>query len=325
MKKNKPTEQTRTRNDLLESGELEKTITVTVMVVDDQDSIRRALAKRLEKHDLESLQAESGAEALDCLEENDVDLVLLDIGMPEMDGFETLDTLRDDFDISELPVIMLTGREDEEDVLKALEMGANDYVTKSTDFRIALARIKTQLRFKTAMDRIVEISRIDELTELLNRRAFYERLEDEHERFKRTNQPYSLVMMDIDHFKEVNDTYGHSAGDRILRGFSERLRSHTRKVDILGRFGGEEFILLLPETDHEGAQNLAEKLRETIAEAPFSLDGQTVNITASFGVTTQGSSDPLSYEELIKATDEAMYDAKADGRNCVKARTAPEA
>lgn len=303
-----------------EAGLLGEETRATVLVVDDQSSIRRALARRLDDQDLNSLEAASGSEALECVRDEDVDLVLLDIGMPDMDGYDVLESLREDFELSELPIIMLTGREEEGDVLKALELGASDYVTKDTDFQIAMARIRTQLQFKQAMDRIVEVSRMDELTGLPNRRAFYEHLEDEQGRFERKDQVYSLVMMDIDHFKDVNDTHGHSAGDRVLQEFADRLQSTVRGMDVLGRFGGEEFILLLPETGYEGAQTLAEKLREVIAERPFDLEDQEVGITASFGVTAQTSESPREHEELIKEADQAMYEAKTSGRNCVKGK-----
>lgn len=292
--------------------------TPTVMVLDDQARIRKAFAKRLEARGLNCVQKGSGEEALAYLDDGEVDLLLLDIKMPGMNGFEVLETLRVEYDLSELPAVMLTRREDEGDILRALKLGANDYVTKKTDFKITLARIQTQLRLKFATDRVVKLSRTDELTGLLNSRAFYERLGEEHERFKRAKSPYSLLMLDIDHFKEVNDTFGHLAGDQVLRGVAYRIESTVREVDIPCRFGGEEFVVLLPETDHEGAKNLAERLCRRIAERPFSFDEEHQTITASLGVATQEPGNFMPYEELLDRADKAMYRAKRAGRNCVR-------
>lgn len=290
----------------------------TILVVDDQDMLREAFSQRLDKHGFQTQVVKSGEDALRRIRDDlSIDLVLLDIELPGVDGFEVLRSIRKKYGPTQLPIIMVTSRRSEEDILQALDLGANDYVNKETDFAITRARIQSQLRIKSAVDRIVEISQTDPLTSLLNRRAFYERLADEQSRCDRTKEPFGILLLDIDHFKKVNDNLGHQAGDTILEELASRLTENTRSIDIIARFGGEEFILLLPGNNREETYQVAEKLRQHVADEPFQTKQKEVDVTISVGWAAQTPGDPLATDDLIKQADDALYEAKETGRNRV--------
>ncbi len=312
-----PTEPTRLADHPSEQT-LREPLGATILIVEDQRMIRQAFGQQLDTRGYTSHEAESGERALEQVDAHDVDLVLLDIDLPGIDGFEVLETLREESELSELPVVMLTGNDCERDVLRALELGANDYVTKDTDFQIALARMQTQLRLHDARERLLESARTDVLTGLMNRRAFFERVAEEHERFERSESPYGLMMLDIDHFKKLNDTYGHPEGDRVLRTFARRLERTLRAVDVVARFGGEEFIVLLPESDGEAARTAGERVRQTIAGERFSLETTEVEVTVSVGIAAQSPESPVTPDDLLHRADRAMYRAKRDGRDRVR-------
>lgn len=297
----------------------------TILIVDQQRMVEHGFGEKLREHNCAVREAESGEDALLEVDREDVDLVVLDAELPDMNGFEVLETLREDFRLNELPVVMLTDTHDEKDVVQALQLGANDCLTKDTPFPIALARMRTQLRLRQARMQLVEMVHTDALTGVMNRRAFFEQVQQEHERFERTGSPYALLMLDIDHFKALNDAHGHVSGDRVLRAFSQRLESETRSIDRVARVGGEEFALLLPDTPYQKACAAAERIRTFVTVEPFVLEdddrsGETedVRITVSIGAAAQVPDAAVPGEQLMERADRALYEAKRDGRNCVR-------
>ncbi len=298
-----------------------------LLVVDDNPENRELLARRLSREGYTVETAESGRAALELIGLKRFELILLDLMMPEMNGIEVLGAVRQRFSHTELPVIMVTAKSASEDVVQALECGANDYVTKPIDFPVVRARISTQLSLRrltreleVANEKLHRFSYMDGLTEIPNRRHFDEYLEREWVRAARTRQPLSLVIIDVDHFKPFNDNYGHEAGDRVLKQVAGALTGGLmRGGDLVARYGGEEFVAVLPQTTAQGAVELAELLRARVAglKIPHAHSSSAPYVTASFGVCSlvPGSGDDK--ERLLKGADNALYHAKGLTRNCV--------
>ncbi len=289
----------------------------SILVAEDNHVTREVLQRRLGERGYTVHLAEDGEAALRAVKTQQVDLVLLDLMMPHMDGLAMLKAVREEHPASELPVVVLTVKEGSEDVVEALRLGANDYVTKTVDFSVILARIETQLSLRRMMAKVRELSIRDPLTGLYNRRGFYELAEKEEAKAQRYGQPLQAMMIDIDNFKQVNDTYGHKVGDRVLVETSRRCREAMRSGDVLGRWGGEEFAALLPGVGVEGAIKTAERLRQLTAASPVETSGGPVSVTLSVGVASfDGSCANLS--DLLGHVDQALYAAKRGGRNRVE-------
>ena len=254
--------------------------------------------------------------ALQWCETCEPDLILLDFVMPQMDGAETLARLRQIRHITDIPVIMVTAIEDRESRLKALEAGANDFVTKPFDELELLARSRSMLKLRAAMLEQRRLATVDELTGLPNRRHFMARLVSEAQRALRCHgDRLSMIMMDVDHFKHVNDTYGHLVGDYALKKAAEICSSTISRVDMLGRMGGEEFAVIMPETGLSQAQLGAERMRRAVETTPIRIGGALFNITISLGVAEiRDGDDP---DRLRARADAALYLAKQMGRNRV--------
>lgn len=305
-----------------------------LLIVDDSASIRKSLHDILEKAKIFSMifEADNGAKALDLLIKEKIDFVISDVMMPTLDGFKLLSVIRSQPRYRDLPVIFLTGQKDSFDKIKGLEIGANDYITKPFDAGELLARVNNLIRMKDLKDEIEEknkqleiinkkleeLSVTDALTGIYNRRYFFERLNSEFSRSKRYNICISLLMLDLDHFKRVNDTYGHQKGDDVLRKTSEILKQNCRVHDIVARFGGEEFIMLLCQTDPEGAFIVAERTRKDIEEHQFALHGGTsFKTTISIGISSYPDIKINNINDLIRIADASLYEAKKQGRNKV--------
>ena len=286
-----------------------------VLIVDDSaDAIAIARA-RLQNEGLELLSATSGQEGLDAARRESPDLILLDVDMPDLSGFDVCRTLKADPELCMIPIIFLSGSGGHDEKIIGLDLGAVDYVTKPFDAFELRARVRAALRTKRLQDLLIRYSHIDPLTELYNRRALMERLQQEWERIQRHGGSLAFIMGDIDHFKRVNDRYGHSEGDRVLCTVAMAIVSQCRESDTPVRHGGEEFAILCPETDAEDAAKLAERCRAQIADARIQLGGSKVGVTVSFGVAdSNGAKSP---EEMIQAADDALYQAKQNGRNRV--------
>jgi diguanylate cyclase (GGDEF)-like protein len=305
---------------------------VVALVVDDSPVVRREVASILKAHRLFELvdEAADGAQALARLEQPPpVDLVLCDIVMPGIDGFKFLAAVRARPEWADIPVILLSGLEDPTETARGLDLGASDYLRKPFDPRELLARVRVQLKLK-ALQMELKLTNVhlealattDGLTGVWNRRAFMERVEHEWGRGSRYGRPFAFVMVDLDHFKAINDAHGHQVGDAVLRIVAARFLGGVRRnLDIIGRYGGEEFAVLLAETTIAGGVAAAERLRRTLSAAPFDAGGGVprLYVTASFGVSSTSGPAVTSVADLIAAADRALYRAKAEGRNRVVA------
>ena len=287
-----------------------------VLIVDDSpEAIAIAKARLAKEDNLTVLCAEGGRRGLEMLKAECPDLVLLDVDMPDISGFDLCRTIKSDPELCMIPVIFLTGSGGPEDKVRGLDLGAVDYISKPFDAFELRARVRAALRTKHFQDLLIEHAQIDPLTSLPNRRALQERMGQEWDRLMRHGGRLAFVMVDLDHFKRVNDTYGHSIGDRVLQKVARVLQGQCRKVDLPVRYGGEEFGIVVPEVTAHDAANLAERCRGEIEKIAVKVASGTVGITASFGVS---DSDGVgSTDTLIERADRALFQAKASGRNAV--------
>ncbi len=285
-----------------------------ILVVDDNAKNLQVIGNILKQYDFNLQFALSGPKVFDALLQTEADLILLDIKMPEMDGYEVCRRLNEMEEYTDIPVIFVTAaHKDEESIAKGFRAGAVDYITKPFFKDELVARIRTHLRLKKYQEYLRDLSRIDPLTRLFNRRAMIERIESEQRRSARNRSPYALVLADIDRFKSINDQYGHNCGDAVLTGAAAILKERVRKSDSICRWGGEEFLLLLPDTAADGAAVLAEDLRTAVESTPFSCEDQTLGATMTFGVATCQWDAPI--DDCIRRADAALYFGKTSGRN----------
>jgi len=285
-----------------------------ILVVDDNPDKLSLLEAALTLAGYKVTTATDGDEALASIESFQPDLVITDVMMPRMNGYELAQRIRANPITKFIPVIMQTaaGRRTE-DLRRASEVGALGYITDPTDLDLLLARTRTLLDFKAYLDVCEEAAFTDHLTGLANRRRFERQLEREVGRVQRYEHPFSLLMLDIDSFKNLNDSFGHDAGDEAIRRISKVLREGTRGIDLAARIGGEEFAVLLVETNREGGLEVAERLRASIKALEIPKAG---HITASFGVA-ECPNDAQTSREILKAADVALYEAKRNGRDQV--------
>lgn len=291
-----------------------------VLVIDDSDFIHKLVRMRLRREGLEVSSEYNGEKGIDRAVRDQPDLILLDIDLPDMDGFDVCQRLKEHPETRGIPVIFLTGTVTTEAKVRGLDLGAVDYVTKPFDEIELRARVRAALRTKRLQDLLEKQSFVDGLTGIWNRSYMDSRLESELKVATRYERQLSVVMADIDHFKKLNDAHGHLFGDIVLQGVSGALRGAARQTDIVCRFGGEEFVLLLTDTPMAGGIDVAERLRAAVESKIFEVCGETLSVTASFGVaTTDRIEGPLSVEALLSAADQALYRSKQNGRNCVHA------
>ncbi len=250
------------------------------------------------------------------------DLILLDVMMPDMNGYDVCRELKSHKQFRHIPIIFLTSMNNPESEAKGLELGAIDYIIKPFNPDIVEMRIKNHLELKRHRDILENLSSRDGLTGIANRRRFDEFFEQEWWRAKRKKTQLSLILMDIDHFKQYNDNYGHLAGDDCLKQIALTLDNQLKRpTDLVARYGGEEFVCILPDTDNKGALQIAKQFMKSISDLkiPHSYSNAADHVTISLGVATiTPSNSSLSKEELIKVADKNLYEAKANGRNQVK-------
>jgi len=290
----------------------------TLLVVDDEKMNLKVLTNILIS-EYTIFTASNGKNAIEKAKEYKPDLILLDIIMPEMDGFQTFSEIKKCDEIKNIPVIFVTGLSTTEDEEKGLAMDAVDYITKPFSSTIVKLRVRNQIQIINQMRTIERLSMMDQLTGIPNRRSFDERLQMEWRNSVREQWPISLLMIDIDKFKNVNDTYGHQQGDVVLKSIAKILPSLIRRpCDIAARWGGEEFVILLLNTPFEGAMGIAEKIRATVEETEIPYNGDSViKITVSIGVKTMIPARDDNINAFISNADKALYAAKAAGRNKV--------
>ena len=325
----------------------------TILLVDDDPANIQHVREGLASHGYRFREAHDGTEALRSLREVRPDLIIMDVEMPRLGGVEVCRIIKangGEGGFGFIPVILVTARQAAGKV-EGLELGADDYLVKPFDMLELSARVKSMLRLKALQDAVVEknreldnknreldkankelarkreellaLSRTDALTGLSNRRYFEERIQEEFARARRYRAPLSLVMLDIDYFKRINDTYGHPFGDEVLRAVAQVTRARLREVDMLARYGGEELIALLPETNPADALRACERVREAIEGLQLeyqATDGtkKEVRCTASLGLASIPSPTLQTPEDLMRAADECLYAAKGAGRNRVR-------
>jgi diguanylate cyclase (GGDEF)-like protein len=292
----------------------------TALLVDDEEVNIYALKIILEARGYRCMTASNGPDALRIASEALPDVVILDIHMPVMDGYEVCRRLKEDPRTRPIPVLFLTARHrDMEEVIRGLDIGANDFVTKPFNPEELLARVGVMVRVRTAEEMVRHASYTDELTQLYNRRFLQQRLEEEMHRASRYSQRLSCIMLDIDHFKQINDRHGHAAGDYVLQEVAAIMRRHIRKSDLAVRYGGEEFMLILFENEMNGSLRVAERVRADVESHDFAWRGAPLSLTISSGVAVYPAPGISMPDELIARADSALYKAKASGRNMVRA------
>ena len=290
----------------------------TLLIVDDEMSNLRVLTHILGS-DYTIYTAKSGENAMEKAVEYMPDLILLDIIMPEMDGYEVLAELKKMDAVKKIPVIFITGLDSTEDEERGLSLNAADYISKPFTPTIVKLRVRNQIQIINQLCTIERLSMIDQLTGIPNRRSFDERVNAEWKRAIREVTPISIMVIDVDKFKNYNDTYGHQQGDVALQSVANVFsRSLKPSSDFAARWGGEEFTVLLPNTPLDGALEIAENIRLNIEamEIPHD-DGSKSKVTASIGVTTRMPTQDSKVSAFISIADKALYDAKAAGRNRV--------
>ena len=285
-----------------------------LLVADDEPDARELLGEAL-RQEYDVLTASDGQEAVDVARAQRPDLVLLDLNMPRLDGFEVLEQLRADPSTTDVPVILVTARSDDAGKVPALDQGAVDYLQKPFSERELRARVERTLRLVRSQIALRELAQTDPLTGLANLRAFRARLDDEVKRARRYRTPLTCVMADLDQLKPINDELGHAAGDRAIAQVAAVIREELRETDFGARYGGDEFIVLLPHTAAEEGRVFAERVCARIRSTELLVGDRRLSLAASFGVACRpadaGDEPP---ESLVHAADTALYAAKRDGR-----------
>lgn len=309
-----------------------------LLLVDDDRAVIEQLRALLTPSGYTFVTARDGAGALAAVRDERPDLVLMDVEMPGLGGVQVVRILRANQGFGYVPIILMTARGAAGKV-EGLELGADDFLVKPVEPLELAARVKSMLRLKALQDELIarndeldrtnqalqesqreleRLSRTDALTGLFNRRYLEERFTGEFERSRRYRSALACLMFDIDHFKRLNDGYGHPFGDRVIRGTAEVLLRTMRDVDLVGRYGGEEFVALLPETGPDEALRVAERVRASIAQTPYETEaGELVRVTVSIGVANHPSPAIAARDELLRAADDALYKAKQAGRDRV--------
>lgn len=292
-----------------------------ILIVDDDAAIRDSMNEFVEMAGYSSCTAGSAEEALRMLETADIDVVITDIMLPGMDGLELTDRIKKNHEID---VIVMTGYSGDYSYEEAISKGASDFVFKPVRFEELLLRLRRVLKERRLtqerihmLEKLKRLSITDGLTQLYNSRYFYNQLKIEIDRTSRYQRPLSILLLDIDKFKEYNDRYGHLEGDKILIRLGQVIKSCLRKMDSAYRYGGEEFTIILPETEGDEAATVAERIRTAVeAECFFPLkDGQSVTISISIGVTEFNLHEDIAV--FVQRADKAMYQSKQSGRNRV--------
>ncbi|SHG98291.1 diguanylate cyclase domain-containing protein [Massilia sp. CF038] len=293
-----------------------------ILIVDDAMENIQILHQALQdEHDV--LFAMNGTKALHMAQHQLPDLILLDAMMPDMDGYAVCAALRASELTRDIPIIFVTALKTPEDETRALSSGAADFISKPVNAAVVRARVRTQLTVKFQSDALRELTLTDSLTGVANRRAFDERLDAEWRRCARSQMPIALILVDIDHFKNFNDAYGHQAGDACLKKASEAMgRAAMRPQDLLARYGGEEFAILLPYEDLGGAEVVAGKVIDEVARLAIPHERSSVGpiLTVSMGVVSVMPSDRFESAMMIRSADALLYEAKAEGRNRFKSK-----
>jgi diguanylate cyclase (GGDEF)-like protein len=292
-----------------------------LLLVDDDRSMLDHMSRMVTEAGYEVVTATNWSEALRTFREGKPDLVLLDVMMPTIDGYKLAKMIKADSPAF-VPIILLTALEDLESKRRGMAAGADDFLSKPVTALELQIRLSSMLRIKELTDqlheanaKLAQLAVTDPLTGLHNRRSLYAQLDREFIRAQRYKRPLSVLMLDIDHFKSVNDTFGHQVGDRVLRLVGEVVRGAIRASDLGGRFGGEEFMVLAPETGRETMGIVAERIRAAVQQSSAAAGDGMPKVTVSIGAASTELPKAVTFEELVHLADEALYRAKREGRN----------
>ena len=285
-----------------------------ILAVDDEQRYQKLLKVNLEADGFEVITTGSGEEALELISNHHPDLVILDIIMPDLDGITTCERIRQ---FSNVPIIFLTARGEEEDRVQGLDVGADDYVVKPFYDKELTARIKVHIRIKKNQDALRQKVILDFLTNIFNKRHLFTRLKTHFNVYQRHRSPISLIFFDIDNFKRINDNHGHLTGDFVLKELCSEIKTIIRSEDELFRYGGEEFVLIVPFTSKVNTEKLAEKIRQKIQDKRFIYQEEKIKVTLSLGVASLPEDDVEGMEPLLEIADKRMIAAKKGGRNRV--------
>jgi len=296
-----------------------------VLMVEDSRVSLEVYAQRLERRGYQVATAISAEEARVELESGLPDLILLDVFMPKVSGFEFVRELRADPKTARVPIILISALSDTQHIVEGLELGANDYVTKPIVMPILTARMEALMRSSELVRRLEvqtellsKLAAFDDLTGVYNRRSMFHHLEAELSRCRRYGRSLGILMVDIDHFKRVNDEHGHLVGDQALRWVASTLQNELRSMDFLCRYGGEEFCAILPETNRPGVARAGERLRAAIERSLFEYDNVEMHLSISIGGASWASDESQEFPDLLARADAALLEAKRAGRNQVR-------
>lgn len=295
-----------------------------VLIIDDSKDVHRLLKARLRQEDLDFASAETGEEGIAMAAERQPSLILLDLDMPGLDGYEVLRRLKDAKATRDVPVIILSGMQGAHDKVTAFDLGAVDYVTKPFDLAELRARVRSSLKLNQLVRMLAQRAQIDGLTGLWNRAAFDRRWAEEYSRAARHGHPLSLVLLDIDHFKSINDTFGHPAGDAVLIGLAKLLTRELRTNDVACRYGGEEFAVIMPDTGTQQAKQTCERLRVALESVVWPRHPER-KVTMSIGCVGCDQVPSVPAERWLELVDQNLYAGKRSGRNRVTAASLEEA
>lgn len=301
-----------------------------ILVVDDLSENLQLISLILEKRGYETTFAISGEQALERVKSAKPDLILLDFMMPQMNGLEVCEKIKANPELAEIPIIFLTASHEQDDLIQAFEKGAVDYITKPFSTPELLARVRTHLELKNAREhlkklldkqaqlnkKLENLANRDPLTGVWNRHYFLNLCEREISRAYRYNRLFSILIIDLDHFKKINDAYGHTIGDEVLIAITITVQNSIRKIDFLGRFGGDEFLVLLPETPVNVAVDMAETIRDNLEKKVILAEEIEVRVTVSIGVSTYQLEDQ-NIDPVLQRADQVLDQAKNQGRNRV--------
>ncbi len=290
-----------------------------VLLIDDCADIHRLLHARLRSESLDLVTTFTGEEGLALARALRPAVIILDLQMEKMDGFEVLRSLKDDSTLHEIPVIVLSGRTGSDDKVTAFDLGASDYVTKPFNLAELRARVRAAIRFSSLLNMLAQRAQVDGLSGLWNRAHFDAQWATEHARNIRYGSPLSLAMVDIDHFKSINDTYGHPAGDTVIQTLARLMLKEVRQTDIVCRYGGEEFAVIMPETSPKQASELCERIRTRFEQLRWPKHPERL-VTTSMGIAGASSSTAIEPWKWIEEADKSLYQAKRSGRNRIVVR-----
>lgn len=294
--------------------------TPVVLLIDDSQFVHRILDARLRSESISLIGERDGKAGFERAIKEQPGLILLDLDMPVMDGYETLRVLKEDPRTRDIPVIVLSGMNSSQDKVAAFDLGAVDFITKPFELTELRARVRSSLKMSALLHMLAQKAQIDGLSGLYNRAYFDDRLKEEFARAIRHGHPLSIALFDLDHFKSINDTYGHPAGDTVISGLAQIIQMECRSIDIACRYGGEEFVLIMPETSPDQAFTLCNRIRERCEQVSWAQHPSRA-VTLSCGVigVSDGETITCTPPAMIEMVDRNLYDSKQSGRNQVKA------